>query len=709
MLIEVPGVGNVEFPDGTPNDVIEKALSAFRQPDPRAERMAAAKAGTLQVSPESAAAAEDLNAQALKGMEASAYQPNQMQSFLTGAAQGGTFGFGDEIVAGLHALSPNDTYDAALKRTRGLLDASRRDHPVAAYGGEIVGGAAAGGVATAPIMRGATGVASAAGRGAVAGGLEGFGYGLGSGEGDDRLNNAVRGAGIGAGVGFAAPLVIAGGRTAIDAVSNPVSSALNIARPTQASRAIEKAITRSGKSADDVSTALTRAASEGQPMYGIADELGPAGQRMLSGTARQPGEARQIISDALTQRQSGQGNRLAGFLADGLDATDTAAMRRTAMETARGKVAGKLYDAARTGAGPVDVRGALAAIDDRIGGMQGSGVAGDGIDGALARFRGRLAAKNPASSSIPGSTGVSAGGAGKTAVELSDFSRVLGVKQDVDDAIGVAVRAGRNNEARELGKLKAALDQALEGASAGYRTANDEFAKASRAIEAIDAGKAATSARARTDDVLAQYSGLPQRPRGANAVVPYDAPEAMAMRARLDDPRAAFRSGYADPLIARIDGSAPGVNKARPLLSEKTTTELGAMAKDPARLRGQIGRENTMFETANAALGGSRTADNLADISDVNGLSGNMLLNLLTGNWKAAATQAGDKALSALTGRGEATRELIAKALLSNDVQAALAPALAAAKTTAERSRILEALARSTGVRTEGILKLPPR
>ena len=90
----------------------------------------------------------------------------------------------------------------------------------------------------------------------------------------------------------------------------------------------------------------------------------------------------------------------------------------------------------------------------------------------------------------------------------------------------------------------------------------------------------------------------------------------------------------------------------------------------------------------------------------MNGLSGNMLLNLLTGNWKAAATQAGG---AFLTGRGEATRELIAKALLSNDVQAALAPALAAAKTTAERSRILEALARSTGVRTEGILKLPPR
>lgn len=666
MLIEVPGVGNVEFPDGTPNDVIEKALSAFRQPDPRAERMAAAKAGTLQVSPESAAAAEGLNAQAMKGMEASAYQPNQMQSFLTGAAQGGTFGFGDEIVAGLHALSPNDTYGEALQRTRGLLDASRRDHPVAAYGGEIVGGAAAGGLATAPIMRGAGSIGGAVGRGALAGGLEGFAYGAGSSD-EDRLRGGLQGAGLGATIGAAAPLVIAGGRAAIDAVSNPVSSALNIARPTQASRAIEKAITRSGKSADDVSTALARAASEGQPMYGIADELGPAGQRMLSGTARQPGEARQIISDALTQRQSGQGNRLAGFLADGLDATDTAATRRTAMEGARSANANVAYDAARTGAGPVDVRGALAAIDDRIGGMQGSGVAGDGIDGALARFRGRLAAGNPA--------------APNTAVELSDFSRVLGVKQDVDDAIGVAVRAGRNNEARELGKLKTALDQALEGASAGYRTANDDFARASREIGQIDSGMAATSNRVRAEDTVGRYGGMTQGEQGA------------------------FRSGYADPLIARIDSAAPGVNKARPLMNDKATAELGAMAKDPARLRGQIGRENTMFETANAALGGSRTADNLADISDVNGLSGNMLLNLLTGNWKAAATQAGDKALSALTGRGEATRELIAKALLSNDVQAALAPALAAAKTTAERSRILEALTRSAGVRSEEIGK----
>ncbi len=202
MIVEVPGVGNVEFPDGTPNEVIEKALSAYR--DPRAERMAAAKAGTLQVSPESAAAAEGLNAQAMKDMEASAYQPSQLSSFLTGAAQGGTFGASDEIIAGLHALSPNDTYDEALKRTRGLLDASRRDHPVAAYGGEITGAMAV------PV-----GAAGTTGRlplrmakSAASGGGLSAGYSFLAGEGglENRVDNAVEGAKWGAGIGAAVPV-----------------------------------------------------------------------------------------------------------------------------------------------------------------------------------------------------------------------------------------------------------------------------------------------------------------------------------------------------------------------------------------------------------------------------------------------------------------------------------------------------------------------
>lgn len=691
-------VFNITGPDGkkyrVTGETAEGAVAALKTmlgqtgvSQEQKDRIAAAKAGTLAVDPERLARAEALNAQGMKDVAASAYEPGRLASFVTGAAQGGTFGFSDEILAGLHALSPNDTYDEALSRTRGILDASRRDHPVYSYGGEVLGAAASGGTATAPITRGAAGLGSAVGRGMAAGALEGAAYGAGTGEGGvaPRARNAVRGAAFGAGAGFVAPLAVAGVGKAVNAIKNPVSSALNIASPTRASRAIEEAIRRSGKSADEVSDAIAAAAREGQPMYGIADELGPAGQRMLSGSARVPGAARQKIADMLVSRQSGQGNRLSSFVADALDASDTAAARRSGMEAARKATADAAYDAARNGAGPVDVRGALSVIDDRIGPMQGSGVAGDGIDGILSRFRNRLAARNPDASSIPGSTGVSAGGAEKTAVDLSDFSRVLGVKQDVDDAIGAAVRAGRNNEARELGKLKSALDQALEGASAGYRTANDNFARASREIGKIDAGSAATSGRVRADDTVGRYGAM------------------------TGGEQSAFRAGYADPLIARIDSAAPGVNKARPLLSDKSAAELGAMANDPGMLARRIGRENTMFETTNAALGGSRTADNLQDIADVSGLSGSMLINLLTGNWKAAATQAGDKAISAATGRSDATRELIAKMLLSGDVQGALAPALSAAKTTAERSRIAEAVLRAMGVRSGETLTLPSR
>ena len=72
-------------------------------------------------------------------------------------------------------------------------------------------------------------------------------------------------------------------------------------------------------------------------------------------------------------------------------------------------------------------RGALGVIDDRIGGMQGSGVAGDAIDSKLAGYRARLAA--PARPD-----GVMR--------ELSDFDRVLGSSRPCRTA-GAAVRAGR--------------------------------------------------------------------------------------------------------------------------------------------------------------------------------------------------------------------------------------------------------------------------
>ena len=614
-----------------------------------------------------------------------------------GAMQGLGFNFGDEAIGKLEGMTGGDE-QFAVERAR-EMDRRAQENPWAYYGGFVPGavasslslGKAIGGAGKAMGL-GATAGSSLAGRagllagraglGAATGALEGGLAGFGAGEGgfDSRMASAGKMAALGAGIGLAAPLAMAGLGAVMKTPVNALASAFNIPSNVRASEAVAKMLRRAGMSADDAKRAIDRAAAEGQDVYKLVDALGMSGQRGLAGIARQPGDtARQEIAEFLTTRQAGQGDRLAGFVADALDAPDTAAARAAAMKTARDEAADLAYTAAREGAGPVDVRGALAVIDDRIGPMTGSGIADDGISGKLSRYRGRLAADDPAASVIKGETGIAGAGhnSAKTAVELSDFDRVLILKQEIGDDIGAAVRAGRNNEARELMKVQKALDEALEAASPGYRSANDEFAKASKAIGAVDAGKAAAGPRIRSEDTAARFGGL------------------------ADDGKSAFRAGYADPVIAKIDASAMGVNKARPLSGTKTAKDFDFLAKDQELIKRQIARENAMFETNVAALGGSKTADNLADAADMSSMSSSMIANFLTGNWGAAARQAADKVVSGATGMNPSTREIIAKALLSSNPAAALAPSAKRAAQLETPRKVIEALIRSGGIRLQ--------
>jgi len=670
----------------TPLQRLQQEVQRRKAADPRSAVNAAieaAKAGTLTLSPERAAQQAEIDAKGLAGMPAR-NDPGGVSAFVTGASQGMTFGFGDELVAAIMAASPNITYDQALQIQRQIVENANRARPKSTMAGEILGGAASSLATTgAALGYGAT-LAGKAGLGALAGGIEGGAYGFGTGEGgfQNRATNAAKSGALGAGVGALAPAAMAGIGMGARAIGNPVASALNIPSDVRAGRQLETYLKRAGMTADDVVAATQRAAIEGQPQFVTADALGVTGQRALAGMARQPGEARALIADALISRQDNQGSRLASLVDEALNAPKnpqklpvpygqniydnvgkTADKVTSELTAAQKKAADAAYDAARAGAGPVDVRGALAVIDDRLGGMRGSGVAGDGIDARLASYRAKLAA--PASALKPG----------ETARELSDFDRVLGLKQQIGDDIGAAQRAGRNNEARELMKVQRELDAALEAASAPYRAANDEFAAASRVIDAVETGKAATSARARAGNTVPAYQAM------------------------TTDQQSAFRAGYADPLVAVIEAAAPGVNKARPLRSDKAMAELGAMARDPEMLGRQIGRENVMFETANAALGGSKTADNLADAADSNQLSASMITNLLTGRWGALGGQTLDRFLAGASGLNPSTREMIVQALLAQDPRAAIAPAAKRAATTGRINDIASMLARSAALR----------
>lgn len=661
MIIEIPGVGTVEFPDDTPPDVVSKAsrsaylnaVASSKRPlegqDPAEwKRMKAEAArGGLVSAPESQAAID-------RPVEQNLRDPGALAALASGVTQGATFGFGDEIAAGLASLSPSITYDQALQTARGMSENAAFARPKTEMAGQILGGAAASLGTTGAVLGAGRSLAGKAGLGALSGALEGGAYGFGTGEGGvaNRAENAARSAALGGAVGAVAPVAIAAAGMGARAVANPVASALNIPSNVRAGRAVEGYLGRAGMTADDVAAATQRAAAEGQPQFMAADALGLTGQRALSGIARQPGAAREEIARLLTGRQDSQSGRIGAFISDALDAPDTAAARAGSLTAARGSAADLAYDAARREAVAVNLTPTIENIDGLLGRnpiLGESALDNTEIGKRLIALRGQMQ---------------------KGGEQLIDFNTVLNIKQDL-----YATMKGLRTVPKELSDVYKSLDAALEAASAPYRAANDEFAKASRVIESIDTGKAATSARARAGDTVA------------------------AFQAMTPEQQAAFRAGYADPTIARVEAAAPGVNKARPLRSDKTSAELAAIAKDPELLKRQIERENTMFETSNAALGGSKTADNLADIEDSKALSASMITNLLTGRWGAVGGQALDRILAGATGSNPATRELIAKALLSQDPRAALIPAQRAAAKYGRINDIVSMLARSGALR----------
>lgn len=558
-----------------------------------------------------------------------------------GAANATTFGFGDELGSYLGSAVSGLPRQQVLDEMRANDAKAQSQNPGSYLAGQIGGGLAQG------VATGGAGFGSSAaqaggtlGRVALGSALDGSLYGGLSGAGNangglaDRVQGAGAGALIGGALGGLAPYAVSGISAAAQPFISPIMARL---RPQNyADAALTEALRRSGRTPDEIAQALVAARADGQDMFTVADALGNSGQRMLSTAARNPHEGRQALVETLQQRQMGQGDRLSNALAEGFAAPDTAAQRAAILTSARGAAANANYAAARQGAGAVDVSGAIAAADDVLTpgvtrlANPGSGIVDDSLEGAVRRARNLLTD-------------------GRS--QITDFNSALRAKQDIADQISAAVRAGRNNQARVLGQINDQLDAALEGASPGYRQANDTFRTQSRVIDAVDTGRGASSGRTRAPDNIQTFNAL--SPEGQNA----------------------FRAGYVDPLIARVDNSSisPTTNKARMLMTEKTGQEFPAFAS-PGRadqMGNRIAREQRMFETANAALGGSKTADNLADAADLNKFDPSIMTHLLHGRPVAAAVTAIMKAINESRGLPPSVLTRISQGLMETDPNAA--------------------------------------
>lgn len=598
-----------------------------------------------------------------------------------GAADAGSFGFGDELgaalgstseyLAGLITGEKGRSYDELVGKMRDQDRRAKEANPGSYLTGQIGGAIAQGGglargglsLASNAISRGSN-LARVALGGAIDGAALGAVHGLGSGEGvDGRIKSGTAGL-IGGGVlGGVAPLAIAGAQQVGGMAAAPIAARIFPERYAQ--RAIGEGIRRSGMSVDEVTDALTRANADGQGMFTVADALGNSGQRMLSTVARNPSEARQGVIEALQGRQVGQGDRLASFLAEGFEAPDTAAQRVANLTSQRTATANANYSAARDNAGAVDPTRAIAAADEFLGvggSLPRTGIADDSIEGAVSRARSYL------------TDGESI---------LSDFNGSMRAKQELD----AMIEGARPAVQRQLIPIRNALDEALESASPNYAAARDAFRQQSRAIDAVETGTNAASGRMRSADTIPAF----------NAMTP--------------EQQAAFRAGYADPLITRIEGTAmsPTTNKARGLITPKTGEEFPAFAV-PGRadqMGSRIAREQRMFETSNAALGGSKTADNLADAAEMSKFDPGVMSSLMSLDVPGALMAGARRVMGEASGTPPRVIEQIAQALMETNPQAARELLIGGANRLSRSDRLrAEVIAALTGATSAGAGRL---
>lgn len=490
-------------------------------------------------------------------------------------------------------------------------------HPIIDTGAKLAGGAAAmvPAIAAAPAMFGATGSLGAR---VLNGGLSNAA--IGGADSLARGESPVTGALIGGATGAILPGVTEA--IAHAAMNNPISS--NIAARLNprgfAQRQVARAISESDQTPQQIGRNVTAAAAEGQPEFTVADAMGNAGQRMLSTVARAPGAGRTAVVDALEGRQGTQGRRISNALAEGFDSPQTAAQTEARLTAARGTAADAEYGAVRNDARPVDLVGTLNHLDGIIGTQPSQVItpANDSIEAILTPFRQRLARINP-----------------------DDFSAVQRIRGDMADAAQNAMQSGYGNRARLIRGAVGQLDMAMESASAGHLAANRNFAQASRNIDAVDQGRSAAT-RGRTEDTIPAFQAL--NPQGQGA----------------------FRAGYVDPLIAQTQGAAVGANKARPLLNDAFRSEAAVMAPRAPQMMRRLGRENTMFETRQTALGGSKTADNLNDHAAM-AIDPHLVSavgHMVHGNIAGAVHSVGTLMANGWTGNTPAVRQQIASILL---------------------------------------------
>lgn len=595
----------------------------------------------------------------------------KIDTAMRGAADTLSFGMADEISAGLGTgFGFLGDYDKELARQRGIDTADSENRFGYRLGGQLAGGIGGGvGLAKSGMSVAANAARAGQGLGRVAAGSAADGAiiggltGAGSGEGiEGRAQGGAIGSALGGAAGLAAPFAIAGGQAMLSPFLRPFMARI---RPeTYANRALGEGVRRSGMTTDDIASSLSRAQADGQGMFTVADAMGNSGQRMLSTVARNPNDMRQTVVDMILGRQMDQGRRVAGALQDASGTPLTAAQYQEMLMAQRASDAAKNYAPVAKDISAIDVsapvakaNAAISPLADRTAIAQGAVptdlAARAGIEG------GEAAIRDPIRQAVKEARSYLA----SDSLTVTNVEKAFRAKTNIDQMIAGATANGQGGTVDALKPIQTALDDALANTSKQYASARDAYRTASGNIDAIDTGRQMARPRTRSQDNISTFGALP---------------EGEAQRAA--------RIGYFDPLIARAENQAGTMsNSARPFISQSARQELPVIA-EPGQadmLMRRLGREQQMFETSSAALGGSKTADNLADAADMSKFDPGIFAGMFRDPLGAAMKAAGRLASEA-KGMPPAVMEQVARSLLITNPAAARSLLEAGSRTTSQ-------------------------
>ena len=494
--IEAPDGTIVEFPEGTPREVMQRAM-AQRFPLPTPEpppgvMIHGAQRSEIAGRPDMAVDRSGMDLQqqhrATRALRTRAEQPEAL-SRITPFFQGLTLSGGDEAVSGMFAgaqalrgRDPGEEYRYMQEVQRQDLARERSERPVSSFAGQIAGNIAlAAPLAAAGVPAFVSGSLARQGAiGAGVGGATGAIEGYLAGDEGSRGRSAAVGGTVGTVAGAGTPFLIAGGRNVaqrgLDALStNRALQGMGLSRP--AGDAVRRSL-----QADDAMTAAgrgTAAMRQAGPDAMIAD-AGPATRGQLDTAIQRSGEAGTRAMQAVRQRTGTALKRLNTQLDDVLGSP------RGVQETQRGIRQGTA--AARSTAYDAAYRQPIDYSSDagrRIEGLLGR-ADGSVIERAnrLMRLEGHQSRQIMADVAEDGTVAFT---------RMPDVRQLDYIKRGLDD-IGRRANAqggalgGRTQEGRAFENLSRELRDAIADAVPEYRTALSTAADPIQRTQAMSFG-----------------------------------------------------------------------------------------------------------------------------------------------------------------------------------------------------------------------------